>query len=275
MKSRLFGWLYLGCLAVWATASVAEPLAEARQDHLDDLQAHYRNALRGDQVVQLGTEADPFLGLRLQQRTATPQGGVLILHDQGHNPNWPVRVQQTRHFLPDKGWNTLSIALPTTTAPGRESDEFARRMMDRIALGQQRLNQEGLFNIVLISFGDGAYWAARYMAERLQPDDEIGYALLMIDANPDRTDLPGYIGALDLPVLDLVYSDTDWARDQARERQAEAARNKLPKYSLILDAPAYTGTNTDRPGRTVRRIWGWLKRNAAGKEGEINTQPTE
>lgn len=275
MITGLFRGLYLFCLALWAGSVVAEPLAQAREDHLDDLQAYYRNALRGDQVVQLGAETDPFLGLRLQQRTATPQGGVLILHDQGHNPNWPVRVQQTRRFLPEKGWNTLSIALPTTTAPGEESDEFARRIMDRIALGQQRLNQEGLFNIVLIGFGDGAYWAARYMAERLRPDDEIGYSLLMIDASPDRTDLPGYVGALNLPVLDLIHSDSDWAQNQARERQAEAARNKLDNYSLILDAPAYTGTNTDRPGRTVRRIWGWLKRNAAGKEGEINTQPTQ
>lgn len=276
MKAGLFGGLYaLACLVLSVGPAVAEPLAEARRSHLEDLQAYYRNALRGEQVVQLGSETEPFPALRLRQRTATPQGGVLILHDQGQNPDWPAQVQQTRRFLPDKGWNTLSIALPTTTEPGSESDEFARRTIDRIALGQQRLNQEGMFNIVLIGFGDGAYWAARYMAERLQPEDDIGYALLMIDANPDRLDLPGHIGALDLPVLDLVHSDGDWARIQARERQAEAARNKLPKYRLILDAPAYSGANTDQPGRTVRRIWGWLKRNAAGREGEINTQPTE
>lgn len=275
MKAAVVCRLCLVALAVFGAVAGAEPMSEARQSHLNDLQTYYRNALRGDQVLQLGTEAAPVVALRLRQRTATPQGGVLILHDLGQNPNWPERVQQTRHLLPDKGWDTLSIAMPMTTAPGQESDEFAERTIDRIALGQQQLNREGLFNIALVGFGDGAYWAARYMAERLQPDDELGYALVMVDANPDRLDLPGFVGRLNMPVLDLLHAESDWAQTQARERQAEAARNKVEAYRLIFDAPAYSGANTDQPGRTVRRIWGWLKQNAAGREGEINTQPTQ
>lgn len=273
MRRWLLRWLYLCGLLLGGSWCLAEDtLPIARENHLADLAGQFRSGPYAEEVVELG-DSDPFFGLRLRQRTATPQGGILILHDQGHNPNWPNGVRQSRRFLPEKGWNTLSISLPFIPEGEDEpSDETAEAVLDRIALGQRRLNQEGQFNIVLLGFGDGAYWAARYLAERLQPDDDIGYALLMVDVNPNRRGLPGYISALSMPILDLVQSDEDWILYQAQSRQAEAARNKKAQYSQILDAPNYHLIGSERADHTVRRLWGWLKKNAAGREGEINTQ---
>lgn len=251
----------------------AEPLAAARQDHLDDLARHHRNALNGETVLEIDAGEDTFLALSLRQRTGTPQGGILILHDQGHNPDWPERLRQARLFLPDVGWDTLSIALPMPY--DQDADRVARQTLGRITAGLRRLNQQGQFNIVLLGYGDGAYWAARYMAERLQPDDEIGYALVMVATTPDRPDLPALLGRLDIPVLDLYFSNTPWARSNARKRQAEVARNKRREYTQILDPPVGSFHNATHPSRDTRRLWGWLRTNAAGREGDINLTDEE
>ena len=112
VKRQLLCWS-AACTVLPLTAA-AEALEQARQNHLDDLATYYRNALRGEEVVELTAGGEAFLGLSLEQRTGTPQGGILLLHDQGHNPDWPFRLQQARSYLPDVGWSTLAIALPRT-----------------------------------------------------------------------------------------------------------------------------------------------------------------
>lgn len=260
----LLPWLLL---TVIAGTALAEPIEEARKSHLQDLAGHYRNLQNGESVVELSSGDDNFIALAVRQRTATPQGGVLILHDQGHNPDWPHRLQQSRRFLPDVGWDTLSIAMPTTN--GRSEEPVAQQTLDRIAAGLQQLNRQGLFNIVLLGYGDGAYWAARYMAERLRPQDDIGYALVMVETTPDRADLPELLGRLTVPVLDLYFNPGPWARANARERKAEAARNKLQRYTQILDPPGGSFYSEAYPSRSTRRLWGWLRNNAAGREGDL------
>lgn len=262
---------YIVFLILLTSGLSAEPLVAARQGHLDDLVRHHRNALNGESAVEIDAGEETFLALSLRQRTGKPQGGILILHDQGHNPDWPERLRQARIFLPDVGWDTLSIALPMPD--NQDDDRVAQQTLGRIAAGLRRLNRQGQFNIVLLGYGDGAYWAARYMAERLQPDEEVGYALVMVATTPDRPDLPALLGRLDIPVLDLYFNNTPWARSNARKRQAEAARNKRQEYTQILDPAAGSFHNETRPSRDTRRLWGWLRTNAAGREGDIN--PTD
>lgn len=246
----------------------AEALDQAQQNQLDDLATYYRNALRGEEVVTLNAANEEFLGLWLEQRTGTPQGGILLLHDQGRNPDWPFRLQQARSYLPDVGWSTLSIALPRTPDDLTDAD-YDRLTMARVNAGVQRLVQEGQFNLVLLGYGEGAYWAARYLALTGAPPENFGYALMMVDATPNRADLPDLIGQLQVPVLDLVFDDGNWARRNARERKAEAARNQLENYLLIEDAPDGTFLGEPNPSRTTRRLWGWLRSNAAGQEVDV------
>lgn len=255
-------------LALLSLTAAAEALDQARQNQMDDLATYYRNALRGEEVVELSASGESFLGLWLEQRTGTPQGGILLLHDQGHQADWPFRLQQARSYLPDVGWNTLSITLPRTPDDLSDAD-YDRLTMARVNAGVQRLIQEGQLNLVLLGYGEGAYWAARYMAMTGAPPENFGYALMMVDATPDRADLPDLIGQLEIPVLDLVFNDDNWAKRNARERKAEAARNQLENYLLIEDAPDGTFLGEPNPSRTTRRLWGWLRSNAAGQEVEV------
>lgn len=252
-------------LLFWASiVALGSELTAAHQRQSEDLASfHEQHALAGEQVLELQANETPFFALRRVQRTANPQGGILILHDSGHTPDWPVHLQQARQFLPDAGWTTLSIALPW---PARTDEGSIEHSLDRISAGVRRLNEEGLFNLVFLGYGEGAYWAARYMAERLNPLDEMGYALLMVNAHDASGELLGFLTEVNQPTLDLVMrrerADLHWAGD----RLAIARRQGRDNYTQILDpdiASFYQGAN---PNRATRRLWGWLRVNAAGRE---------
>ncbi len=83
-----------------------------------------------DQVKWLSVSYRPdlkvqVLALEILPRTATPQGAVLLLHDQGQHPDWPALLSPLRKVLPDDGWYTLSISMPSVLpqlAPERERE---------------------------------------------------------------------------------------------------------------------------------------------------------
>lgn len=91
---------------------------------------------RQQEMVALVTEETRFYGLFLQETTGVPQGGVLILHDNGQHGHWPQLVAPLRESLPGNGWATLSIELPDSpqqplpprpqyTAPATDEDTAA------------------------------------------------------------------------------------------------------------------------------------------------------
>jgi len=61
------------------------------------------------QVIKFGDEDTTLSGLYLPENTGRPQGGVLILHDIEQNALWAQTVGPLREYLPDYGWNTLSL----------------------------------------------------------------------------------------------------------------------------------------------------------------------
>jgi len=61
------------------------------------------------QVIKFGDEDTTLSGLYLPENTGHPQGGVLILHDIEQNALWAQTVGPLREYLPDYGWNTLSL----------------------------------------------------------------------------------------------------------------------------------------------------------------------
>lgn len=67
---------------------------------------------RHDEILPLISDEQAFYGLLLPGRSATPQGGVLILHDLEQHGQWPVLIAPLREELPDYGWTTLAIELP-------------------------------------------------------------------------------------------------------------------------------------------------------------------
>jgi dienelactone hydrolase len=271
----------VGLLAASAMAfAETDPMAGLHRNQ--ELPRHCQNSLQGDQVIELSTPSERFFALSLEQETGSPEGGVLILHDAGQTPDWPFLLQQSRTYLPVVGWSTLSIPLPTPqrdatawqpvaddAAPELvvETDEqWQERVMARIASGVQQLNEQGNFNIAVLGYGSGAYWAGRYLAERMLPEEALGYALILWQAPALRPDLAEYVGQLSIPILDLYMGD-DPAQDRAAEqRKAAAARAKHPDYLQIHDATRHGSYGAPAIDRSTRRIWGWLRTHAGGQE---------
>jgi len=249
-----------------------------------EIERQYKNALRGEEVVILTNEQEQFYALELEQRTGSPQGGLLILHDKGHSADWPFLLRQVRQTMPDMGWSTLSIDLPTPAhnAPGRLSpddamtelepetqEQWQARVLERVSSGIKRLNDTNMFNIVIIGYGDGAYWASRYLSERLSPIEEVGYAVIMVDTSLDYPEIADYIGSLNIPILDLYMNDSDYSNLMAQERKSAAMRANHEDYQQIHDALRQGFYGAQDLDRTTRRIWGWLRSNAAGHEAEL------
>lgn len=255
-----------------------------------DLAAYYERALQGEQVLLLENEKEQFYALTLQQETAEPQGGLLILHDKGQTADWPFLLKQARQFMPSVGWSTLSLDLPTpkddalgrlapnegTAEPDEpETDEqWQARVLERIATGIRQLNSDGLLNIAIVGYGDGGYWASRYLAERLSEPEEAGYALILVDVVTHQDEVPSYIAKLDIPILDLYMSNSDFAHRQAQQRLAAANRAKLANFTQIHDALRQQSYGAAAIDRSTRRIWGWLRNNAAGGEVNAVQKPT-
>lgn len=261
----------------------AGPLPTAKLSQALDLQIHYRNKLAGDQVIELSNDRERFIGLWMEQEISNPEGAVLFLHDVGQTPDWPYLLQQTRQYLPQVGWSTLSIHLPTpqrdaigmlppegqTSAVMDETmEDWEQRVLERIATALGRLNNEGNFNIALLGYGDGAYWAARYLSERLSEEEEEGYALILVEPST-RTELASYIGGLTIPTLDLMMTVTDFTQRRARERKAAAMRAKHPDYLQIHDAARHGFYGSPSIDRSTRRVWGWLRNHASGYEAQL------
>lgn len=72
---------------------------------------------RQREVVQLVAGDLPFYGLFLQEHSGNPQGGVLILHDDQQHGHWPTITAPLREYLPDYGWATLAVELPSQPQP--------------------------------------------------------------------------------------------------------------------------------------------------------------
>lgn len=64
---------------------------------------------RQKEILSFSEEADTINGLYLSENTGKPQGGVLILHDIEQHAHWPNTIGPIREYLPDYGWNTLSL----------------------------------------------------------------------------------------------------------------------------------------------------------------------
>lgn len=76
---------------------------------LDDVTRFLTNFARNGEVLTFEQDEGQVSGLYLPENTGKPQGGVLILHDVDQHAHWPQTVAPLREYLPDYGWNTLSL----------------------------------------------------------------------------------------------------------------------------------------------------------------------
>ncbi len=82
---------------------------------------------RSHELMQFDASGLSVSGLYMEENTGKPQGGVLILHDVEQHAHWPETVSPLREYLPDYGWNTLSLfmekspSVPLPAVPDRNA----------------------------------------------------------------------------------------------------------------------------------------------------------
>lgn len=93
------------------------------------------------EAVWLGTGEDRFFALFRPESTGYPQGGMILIHNNGENPAQPGAIQGIRSWLPNYGWSTLAISVPDlqqASLPARTRPGYVRweRNDDDTATGQ-------------------------------------------------------------------------------------------------------------------------------------------
>lgn len=69
--------------------------------------------LNAKQLITLSTPREHFSALFLAANQAQPRGLVILLPGFGETFDWPNTIGPLRRQLPDAGWHTLSLNLPT------------------------------------------------------------------------------------------------------------------------------------------------------------------
>jgi hypothetical protein len=95
------------------TAAPEAPLFTSRTARNEQLLA----ASLPDDALWLADDAESILALFRPTETATTKGLVFFLHATATPPEWPVLLENARRNLPQLGWATLAVTLPSKTAP--------------------------------------------------------------------------------------------------------------------------------------------------------------
>ncbi len=65
------------------------------------------------EVLLLNANQEEFLSLYRPEHTPKAHGALVILHIEDGHPDWPMVVNPVRTQMPDFGWATLSVAIPS------------------------------------------------------------------------------------------------------------------------------------------------------------------
>ncbi|TWI56818.1 uncharacterized protein DUF3530 [Pseudomonas duriflava] len=136
-------------------------------------------------------------------------------------------------------------------------DAYAERVMARIASGIDLALQRGAQQVILLGHGSGAYWAARYLAER-EPS-ELHY-LLMVDGTVPigfAPPLEAIAPKLNLTIGDFFHDQTARVRSAAERRRQAAVRENTSRYTQI-SLKIIPGDPKSEQEQLYRRLRGWL-----------------
>ena len=248
-----------------------------------------------NEIKWLRTPDEKFIALYNDDFTGTLRGGVILLHGMGGHPDWPDVISPLRKSLPQHGWSTLSIQLPTFEKGGQLSDYAAtiNSVNARIKAAVENFRSIGNSNIVLLGHGLGATMGAAFLASAQNSGVSafIGISMPHYRNGEEWMDLSKSIEKLNLPMLDVfgsndldsVINNADKRALAARRGGLKASRNKQTGafersatakggFSKMGGFIAYrkfqiTGANHSFSGQEQvlsKRIVGWLKHHASG-----------
>ncbi|WP_339081107.1 alpha/beta hydrolase family protein [Pseudomonas sp. TMP9] len=163
----------------------------------------------------------------------------------------------------DSAGTPASAVDSAETAASKENDiqeqqkTHAERVLARIESAIGFAEQQQAKTIVLLGHGSGAYWAARYVAERKPANIQnllLVAAQLPAGFSPPLDEL---LAPLQLATGDFYYKDLPADRLAALKRSQASKRQKHPAYTQIA-LKALVGNREAEQEQLYRRIRGWL-----------------
>lgn len=215
-----------------------------------------------------------FLSVYTEHNTEKAKGAVILAHGTGVHPNWSDVIYPLRTQLPDFGWQTLSIQLPILAKEAKYIDyaplydEVAPRFKAAVAF----LKKKGIQNIVIAAHSQGTTMSAYYMSKNPKHNIKAFVAIGMRGAfNKDkRMDGLNSLKNISIPIFD-IYGEQDLEAvlesQQAKTNTAKKAGNK--NYTQ-LQVPGANHFFVGKESVLVKRVRGWLAKNAAGTELKMN-----
>jgi pimeloyl-ACP methyl ester carboxylesterase len=259
-------WTLPGLLTLISSLAFASDLAQEQRisEQLDN------PALIG-QALWLDAGPVRFLAILEPSRGEQRNGGVILLHDAGENADWQRVIAPLRHHLAAKGWDTLSLQMPSAEDPLEPAAMKAllAEAQPRIQAAIGSLGTRGIDNLVLIGHGLGARVALNYLAGTPSPSVH-AFVAIGLPVAGDKPDDPviAAIGKLPLPMLDLYGSrDLPAVVDSASARRGAAHRAQVKGYRQ----DRIEGADHDFDGlqtRLQRHVEAWLHRVTQAPEGK-------
>ncbi len=264
MRDHLYRLLILLLFMVSASAQAGSDAAKEKRwaDQIVD-------SLIDGEAVWLQAGDHRFLAIYTPSDAPAVRGAAILLHGIGAHPDWPEVIHPLRTALPEHGWATLSIQLPVLPNEAGMNDYLPLfdEVAPRINAAMAYLKQQNILNQVLIAHSLGTTMAGHYLAGKPDPAIRAWVGISMIESRADpRLSNVAALMKIRLPVLDIYGSqDLDSVRlaAPARKRAARAANNR--GYAQVeVDGADHFFSN--REDELIRRIRGWLKRQADGME---------
>jgi len=199
---------------------------------------------------------DPYDPLAALRRTTAPADSDAQANAEQTPP--PVTggtgAAPTPQTQAEAGSGEPAQAATAPVDPEALANAHAERVLAHLAAGIDFALQQGTKPIILVGHGTGAYWAARYLAEK-EPSDI--HQLVLIDGSEPR-DMPprlvATMGKSDLQIVDLVRQPNSVAAVSRKDR----ASQKGNKNYRQIELPVHFGDRADEQQQIMRRLRGWL-----------------
>lgn len=228
------------------------------------------DALMVGEAQWLALKDHKILGIYTEETSGKAMGGALVLHGSGVHPNWPDVVYPLRTLLPEHGWHTLSIQMPVLSNEAKYED-YAPLMTEvapRIEAGIKFLQNKGIQNIVIIAHSLGTTMTAYYLATSPNPAVRAFVAVGMPGQHAKLEQMNNIksLEKINLPLLDIFGSeDLENIRTTKAQRSNAAKRAGNTAYTQV-EVPAANHFFNNQGDTLVKRVRGWLAKNAAGTE---------
>ncbi|KTS76538.1 hypothetical protein NS274_15265 [Pseudomonas oryzihabitans] len=199
---------------------------------------------------------DPYDPLAALRRTTAPADSDAQANAEQTAP--PVTggsgAAPTPQTQAEAGSGEPAQAATAPVDPEALANAHAEQVLARVAAGIDFALQQGIRPIILVGHGTGAYWAARYLAEK-EPSEV--RQLVLIDGSeaqgmPPR--LVATMGKKDLQIADLVRHPDVAAAVNRKDRASQKANKNYRQIEL----PVHFGDRADEQQQIMRRLRGWL-----------------